>query len=125
MALRIGEPYAETPSHRREDEVRCGARSSRAGGDQMKHGCTLSVALAAVFFGPSGAYGQTEAQDSIPPEQEAVQIRGQVSDIVTRHPLSSASIRLCTRSERAHWVIGPSRTWSRFPAMAPSTWTSS
>jgi hypothetical protein len=60
----------------------------------MKHGSTLSVALAAVFFGPSGAYEQTESQDSIPSAQEAVQIRGQVSDVVTRHPLSSASIEV-------------------------------
>ena len=60
----------------------------------MKHGSSLSVALTAAFLVPSGALGQTEPRDSIPPEQEAVQIRGQVSDLVTQRPLTAASIEV-------------------------------
>lgn len=60
----------------------------------MKHGSSLSVALAAAFLVPAGAFAQTEPRDSVPPEEEAVQIRGQVSDIVTRGPLPAASIEV-------------------------------
>ncbi len=60
----------------------------------MKHRCSFSVALTAAFLVPSGTFGQTEARDSIPSDQEAVQIHGQVSDIVTSRPLSAASIEV-------------------------------
>ena len=60
----------------------------------MKHGSSISVALTVAFLVPLGVFGQAEPRDSIPPEQEAVQIRGQVSDIVTGRPLTAASVEV-------------------------------
>ena len=59
----------------------------------MRYASGITVVLATLFV-PLGALGQTERRDSIPEDEEAVRIRGQVSDLVTQRPLSAATIEV-------------------------------
>lgn len=57
--------------------------------------CTrISVAFTATLLGPVAAFGQGAPQDTVPSDEEAVRVRGVVTDITTRRPLQFAEIEL-------------------------------
>lgn len=60
----------------------------------MKFRNLISVAVTAALLGPVTASGQGVPQDTVPSDQEAVRIRGEVTDISTRRPLELAEIEI-------------------------------
>jgi hypothetical protein len=60
----------------------------------MKLRNRISVAVTAALLGPVTASGQSAPQDSIRPDQEAVRVRGFVTDIATQRPLQLVEIEV-------------------------------
>lgn len=86
--------------------------------------CTrISVAVTAALLGPVAASGQGVSQDSVPSDEEAVRVRGIVTDITTRRPLQFAEIEIFDFEDepRLAWEGVSDSTGSFFgPRLRPS-----